>query len=72
MEWAAFGSLGVQAQRGLQPVLTDLSPDYHGGGVFYVEAKIDPTYQVHINPGMTATGYIDTGKTSWMGRLFGW
>ena len=35
MEWAAFGSLGVQAQRGLQPVLINLAPEYHGGGVIY-------------------------------------
>ena len=35
MEWAPFGPLDVQAKQGLRPLLTDLTSDFQGGGVFY-------------------------------------
>jgi hypothetical protein len=35
MEWAAFGSLGVEAKQGLRPILKDLGDNFRGGGVFY-------------------------------------
>jgi hypothetical protein len=35
MQWASFGQLAVEARGGLQPVLTNLTPEFRGGGAFY-------------------------------------
>jgi len=53
----------------ITPVVT---PRQTGNGVYLVEASLIPPSNLTIQPGMTATAYVNAGKTTWLRRLIGW
>lgn len=64
-----FGYLTGRIGR-IIPVVT---PRATGDGVFYVEVALDSLPEgIELHPGMTATGYIDAGRTTWLMNLLGW
>jgi multidrug resistance efflux pump len=64
-----FGYITGRVHR-IMPIVT---PRATGDGVFYVEVMLEaPPPNVVFNPGMTATGFIDTGRTTWLLDLLGW
>lgn len=71
---AAYSSLRFGYVEGtvgrIVPVVT---PRATGDGIFYVEVNLDvPPADVELHPGLTATGYINTGRTSWLRNIMGW
>lgn len=63
-----YGYLEAKIKR-IVPVVT---PRPNAPGIFYVEAALKLPSGLEIMPGMTATGWIDTGKTNWFKRKMGW
>ncbi len=64
-----FGYLEGSVGR-IIPVVT---PRATGDGIFYVEVNLaTPPQGIELHPGMTATGYIDTGRTTHLLNLLGW
>lgn len=63
-----YGYLEGKIAR-IVPVIT---PRPNAPGIFYVEASLTVPRNLEIMPGMTATGWIDTGKTNWFKRKLGW
>lgn len=54
---------------GIIPVIT---PRPNAPGIFYVEAKITVPDNMEIQPGMSATAWVDAGETTWIKRKLGW
>ena len=49
-----------------------VTPRATGDGVFYVEARLEQNDGWEFQPGMSAWGYIDVGRTNWLSRLLDW
>ncbi len=73
VELAAYPKLhhGILPARVMR-VLPVVTPSQSGDGFFYVEATIDQTDRLTLQPGMSSSAYIDAGKTNWLFRLLGW
>jgi multidrug resistance efflux pump len=63
-----YGYLTATIWR-ITPVVT---PRTTGNGVYLVEAKLQLPKDLTIQPGMTATGYVEAGRVSWLYRFMGW
>ena len=63
-----YGYLWATVSR-ITPVIT---PRSTGDGIFHVEATMDDSGEVVLNPGMSVRAAIDTGQTTWLYRLLGW
>ena len=53
-------------------VLPVVTPRATGDGIFYVEARLEEQDRVALQPGMSARVQVNTGRTTWLGRLLGW
>jgi membrane fusion protein (multidrug efflux system) len=51
------------------PVVT---PRPNAPGIFYAEAALEVPPDFRIDPGMTASGWVDAGTTTWIKRKIGW
>ena len=49
-----------------------ITPQDTGDGVFYVEGIMEPREGWEFQPGMSAWGHIDAGRTTWLMRVLGW
>lgn len=63
-----YGYLEAKVTR-IVPIVT---PRPTGDGIFYMEATFDPGSGVELRPGMTATAYVDVGKSTLLQRWMGW
>jgi multidrug resistance efflux pump len=75
--WAALSAYSTMRygyiDASVSRVLPIVSPMPTGDGIFYVEAAIQPPSDgIQLNPGLTATAYIDAGPCTWYQRLLGW
>ena len=75
VELAAYSTWRYGYMKGkVTQIIPVVSPQQQPGtSSFYIEATLDePWSDVTIQPGMTATAYVDTGRTTVLQNILGW